>query len=289
MKTVVHRHLPAGFPRTARINDHPALSDFALRILPSMLAGDVEPTGEAVRARYHTGRFKAYAALRNLEQWGFLHRWRRSIGRDTFLHFAVVTDEPFAWDADPALAARMIHLEDQAVARARDELVLDPARPVPPPAELSTGAVTSDNDVISQVNSCAGGSQTINSQTTMKDSSGGIFTPMPPRGGQPVHRGRRVRDYAERILLRLRSIPAELEPYTANALALLAGLQMAPADRARHACTVAAALASGRSLGQMTAYLTDDLASARDRKAVINWRLRTLARTLESEGATATS
>jgi hypothetical protein len=253
-------HLPIGFPRVLRVNDHPGITHLAQRCWQAILAGLCKPTSRAVAARYQVNKDTACKALRSLETWGFLHRWRRSAGHGIWLHFAVCTDEPFAWNHNPGLRERMDTVETTTMERARERHYLDEddaLPPIPPPDEPEPSPA---------LVSCPKSSDVPN-----KDSGRKMFTPNPKAVDNPP----RIDRFARRLLKMRRTAP-ELEPHTAPALAILHDLGFAPLERVRHAETVARALHSGRSIGTVIGYLTDGMGGARNKLAVLRWRLRRL-------------
>lgn len=306
-------HLPAGFPRHLRcpVATLGRKGPEAYCALVRLWAQDVEPTADALAVYFNWGRNKANGVLQLLTDLGYLHRWRRSAGRDRLLNFAVVTDEPFAWHTDDALAARMVHIEDQALAadRNRRRRGLDPFTPTPtepvdspmvtePAPELSTGSVTSEDTVSTQVVSGASVSDTNPGATPKEISSQEIFTPN-PRCGQPSraghvpeqpHEDRHEDRHAQRhprghyitTLIRGLSRDPELAPHLPAALAILHGLEFTHLERLRHARTVATALRQGHSEGDVIRYFTDSLGSARSVRAVLRYRLAQLPLSLAS-------
>jgi hypothetical protein len=278
------RHLPAGFARMLRLNDAAGLTHLAYRCLPALLAGHCEPTARAVAARYDCNKDTAAKALRSLERYGYLHRWKRSAGRDVWLHFAVLTDDPFSWDTDPQLQAQMATVEERSMTKARDRHYIEaadlgPTIPAPRPPEPSTAPAASLDEAEPQLTSCPGPSDPKTSDIPKKNSRKKRTPPTPSRRGQIAHRPPQRDRYTQRLTQLLSASP-ELEPHTADALEVLHGLGFPPLERARHARIVASALHSGRPLTAVIDYLTQGLASARDQMRVMRWRLTRLDRVL---------
>lgn len=282
----VLRHLPTGYPRTLRCNDG-ALSHLAYRCLPPLLSGDLDPTARAVAERFECNKDTAAKALRSLEVCGYLRRWRTSIGRNAWLHYAIVTDEPYAWEVDPAFAAQVVHWQDQKTAAFRDRhgyaLDADPVGPPPPVPQPRPVAddpppeTTSDSVASPQVNSCPTSSDPKDSDIPIKDSLQESPPPSPPSRGQVIHSPRRQRDPVLRSIRRSLTEHPELEPHLPAALAVLEGLRFSPPDRARGARVLATALRQGYTMSSVITWLTSHLGTARNREIVQKWRINQLA------------
>lgn len=261
--TTVIRHFPKPYLQNARMNIAPLVTDLGLRAWEAICRGDVAPTVRAVASRYERCRDAVSRALRSLEKGGLLYRWRRSAGKNRFVWFAVVTDEPFAWRLDDRLIARIAEIEAEEVARAKAALRDDEAYgPEVPPVEAEA--------VESQVGSCPASQDITNKEPLNKD----LFL-------QPVDKPRRD-TYTER-LTKLLGANRSLEPHLPNALALLHGLGFPPLSRANYGIVVAEALHSGRSMDGMIRYLTRSLDGARSSRAVQKSRLDKLRATLRRE------
>ena len=279
-------HLPAGYPRTLRCNDG-ALSHLAYRCLPVLLSGDLTPTARAVAERFGCNKDTACKALRSLETCGYLRRWRVSAGRNTWLHFAVVTDESYDWELDPRLEARITEWQERtfsafldrhhlAAEEAAPAVPSPAARPAPAAPETSASEQVFAPSASEQVSSCPGSSDPTDSDIPRKNPSLGSSPPKPPKRAQVIHRRQR-RDPVERAVRRCLSQHPELEPHLPNALATLEGLRFPPRDRVKGARVLAMALARGYSLSWLISWLTERLSSARSRQVVQKWRVDRLA------------
>lgn len=283
--TVTVIHLPATHVRSDRISDDPGLSNLACRILPAILKRRCVGTARAISERYDVSKDTANKALRNLVTRGYLKRWNRSAGRDTWVHFVVATDEPFAWEIDPALAAHIVHTEDQAMARARATAEpLEPLLTVPAPRPAEPTPPDAD-DESSQVTSRPGSSAPKNQDATNRGTTG-VKTPPYPRSGslvpKVVPRGSR---YQVRMLRKLARIPREHEQHLHTAIAMLDPIGFAPLVRMKFATTLVAALAAGYTHSYLSSVLSDKLGNARDVHRVVRWRLDNLAAALVEQGA----
>jgi hypothetical protein len=271
-------HLPQRRVRHLRNNLSTLVTDFGLRVFEAISRGKCTPTVRSVVAYYRDARGKcskdlAQKALKSLEKAGLLRRWRRSAGKNSFVHFAVVTDEHFAWDHDATLMARISKVETETVARAREALAEDEvAYPELPMAPEVTAPETS------QSGSCPGSQDVTDKSTSMlkKDLS-----------GSPVH------NRYERRLMSLMRVPAHLETHMFPAMELLHGLEVkSPLDRAFYGRSIAEFLAGGGTLGAMTEFLTVGMETARSRRAVLRHRLERLRASLgvsrASKGASGT-
>lgn len=277
-------HLPAGFPRTLRMNDMPLMTDRALRVWQGLLAGLCAPTARAVACRYGMNKDTAARALGALERLGLLLRRRRSAGRGVFAWAAIVTDEPYAWYDDEVLTAKFDAAHAREVDRLRDYRRPEdyaPARPaLPEPV---------DNPVHNTAPAC--GSSTEESPAFMSEEPGrtpkdsGIEekTPHRPLGVEQLIHTRGSR--RDQIRARLSGLPSHLAPHIAPALALLHGLELPPLSRVRHMPVVARALGCGLTVGELVEFLTERMQGARDRRAVLFHRLGRLDAELARRGA----
>lgn len=280
--TTVLTHLPKGFPRTLRLNDLPSLSHLAARCLPALFAGHCEPTARAVADRYRVNKDTAAKALNSLRDLGLLKRWRKSAGRGVWVHFAFLTDEPFVWNDDAKVVARMRRVENETLDAVREwahtdedatPMTAPPARQ-PSPVDNPGGAPADPVDNPNQEGNPRSVTCQDSSDVPMKDSSKKNLGS--PVDAPPVDR------FTARLVERLSRDP-ELDPYLPSALALLHGLGFAPMERASHGVVVATALRHGRHLGDLVKWLTTGMGSARDKAAVLRWRLGYLKSTLEAE------
>lgn len=270
-------HLPAGFPRVRR-NLGGVLTDLAYRALDALLSDFVKPTARALAEFFERNKDTGSKTLRNLEMCGYVRRWKRSAGRGAWLNFAVITDEPFAWEHDPALAARMAEMEMRVLTGFQDEHRIEPheADPMPPPTEQAPPEESP------QVNSCPGSSDPTDSDTPNTGFSR-EENPLPPNCGKTVHkrRGRRKRatDPASFLERTLRRSP-ELRPHIPDALAILHGLGYAPPDRVKAAPVLARALLCGLTTKEVISWMTERWDNVRNETALRNWRVNQLALSL---------
>lgn len=235
-------HLPEGFPRWKRLIDSPALNDLAYRILQHLLVDQPgRINAEALAARFGAGRSRTYAALRQLDTWGFRRTKRTSAGYGKFLHFWQVTDEPGQF-------------------------------PDWPPAAICPSGERES----SQVNSRVGQRQTNAGIDPVGSSGSSSSPPTPPAVDRRAHLPQPPRRRPQRLpkAFDLSALPAEHQLHAADALALLEGACLVPTARAVLAPAVAAALADGWTVGDLGHYLTQGMGSARDKVKVMRWRLR---------------
>lgn len=260
-------HLPAGFPRTLRANDWPLLTAWGYRVWEALLNKFCAPNCRSVAARFGINKDTAARALNSLIESGLLRRARRSAGRRIFAWCYLITDEPFAWLGDKALDTKFARAHADEVERLRswlDDQALDTLPPVPEPDAADAGDP--------QVASCPAPSDVPN-----KDSCKESFPPTPSTVDGVVHRVGRF----ERRLADLHHRHPELQPHIPHALALLHGLGLPPLSRVRHARTIAVGLHSGLRLDELTAFLTSEMSTARNQRAVIGHRLKRLAAELD--------
>lgn len=262
-------HLPSGFPRVLRANDWTPrsqsprrLSSWGYRVWEALLNKLCDPDCRSVAARFHINKDTAARALRSLADCGLLLRERRSAGRRVFAWCYLITDEPWAWLNDAALAEKFDRAHDAEVERLRSyaDTALDTLPPVPQPAADP------------QATSCPTTADIPNKDSRREDSP-----PTPSPVDRVVHRPSRF----ERRLADLLHSDPQLQPQIPDALALLHGLGFPPLGRVRHARTVALGLRSGLRLDELTTYLTREMATARNRQAVMGHRLARLAAELD--------
>lgn len=261
-------HLPAGFARTLRYNDAAAITHLAARCLPALYAKFCEPTARAVAARYKVNKDTAAKALRSLEFSGLLLRWRKSVGRGLWVHFALVTDDPYIWLADAGVAATMRRVETETLDRMRQQARIEPDEMLPtvPPAAPPVEVVDGGSP---QPVSCPDPSD-----VPIKDSSKkNPFT-------EPVD-NLAVDRYTARLARLLDGDPG-LQPHMPDALTLLHGLGFAPLERVTYGVVLATAMRRGRTLGGLMGYLTGGMGGVRDRAGIMRWRLERLKSTLEA-------
>lgn len=277
-------HFPEGFARTRRNLDG-ALTDFAYRAFDAICARLVEPTARALKEFFERNKDTANKALRLLEDvCGYVHRWKKSGGGGAWLNFAIVTDEPYAWERNPAVRAKMADLEQRALARFQDRHRIEPHEAAPPPPEPTGPAPAHESPYEPpahesvQVSSCPDSSDPTFSDTPNRYSSR-ENSPLPPDGGQVVHKPSKLgrQDNPARVLDRVLRAEPELEPHLPPALALLHALDYPPLPRARGAVVLARALRSGRTLDSLITWLTVGFDGARDEQRVRNWRIDQLA------------
>lgn len=310
-------HLPAGFARHLRcpVATLGRKGPEAYCALVRLWTRDVEPTADSLAAYFNWGRNKANHVLRFLTELGYIYRWRRSAGRDRLVNFALVTDEPFAWQHDDALASQMAELEDRALAPGRQSAggdldpyarhePVDTSRPAAQSPAASTTPPTSEDAAHAQVASPAGVSDTKTGQAPIKDSLHKSFTPNPRCGRRVASRQNRTaernrgttrtqerhearHDGRESLMADLRGLVEDpaLAPHIPAAISILHGLEFNQVERVRHAHAVAAALRRGYPEGDVIRYFTDGLASARSIRAVLRYRLSRLPSVLEQRAA----
>lgn len=262
-------HTPAGFARTLRANDWPLLTATGYRVWQALLNRFCDPNCRSVAARFRINKDTAARALNSLIECGLLRRARRSAGRRIFAWCYLITDEPFAWLGDKALDTKFTRAHDEEVERLRSWLddrdeALDTLPPVPEPDAADAGSP--------QLASCPATSDVPN-----KDSCKEFFPPTPLPVDHSVHRPSRF----ELRMLDLHRRHPELQPHIPQALALLHGLGLPPLSRVRHARVVALGLHTGLRLDELIAFLTSEMSTARNRRAVIGHRLKRLTAELD--------
>ena len=269
-------HLPAGFPRTLRVNDAPLISHLGYRVWIALMEQYCAPTARAVAERFGVNKDTAARALRTLITSGLLWRERRSAGKGVFAWCYLLTDEPFAWLEDSALAEKIQQAHEREVDRLRALHQPDPVEAaVPVPTPPATPAPEQGSPQEDQLDSCP-----TSPDVPIKNSRREIFTPNPTPVGKVIHRPSRVERIERRLLALTQSDPG-LEPHIPDALALLHGLGFPPMGRVVHCRVIADALQCGLPLNDITQYLTSNLSTARSPKAVIKYRLDVLRAELD--------
>lgn len=247
----VSYHLPEGFARWKRLVESPALNDLAFRITQWLMMTQPERcSAEAIAAHLGAGRTRVYAALRQMETWGYLRRKRTSGGYGKWLHFWQITDAPGEfpdWPPAAACGVTRIAIRESSQVDSCDR-----------PRQANTGTEPG----------CSFGER---SKTSAVD-----------RPGRPRRARRLPRAFD------LHRLPAEDQPYATDALALLEGLCVPPVQRALLAPALAAAIRSGWPLGVLGHYLTRDMGTARDRFRVLRYRLAKLPSIEEVTAGSAT-
>jgi hypothetical protein len=284
-------HFPKGYPRTQHVMQDPRLKARDKHYWRLIVEKQVHPTAEALAAFDGCNKDTAAASLRRLEEAGYCKRWMRSGGHKIPLNLRVFFDHPDAYGAamrgeDLALAAKIIHWEEQVVAAARDTVTgetWDNDPQVPPPRrsdpELSTGPLTSEDSEFPQVNSQLGLSEPKNPDATNSLSSREVTPPTPSQCEQTTHKA----DRYTRRLTKLLTLSPELDTWVPSALAILGALDwLTPMERARHAGVVAEALRSGIPAGDLVRRFASGMESARDWPAVTATRVRRLAHVLKA-------
>ncbi len=275
--TTVHIHLPHRAVHDWQYRVSPSLHHFAYRILGDLLNGWCTPTIEAVMDRYDVKRHTARVALKSLEKFRLLHRWRRSLGRGRFLHFAIVTDDADALiDGSPFLAATKATMERAELQRTwqTSDVWLPDGPEVPEPVDNPVGNV-GDADVDNSADADAA--------TLLSDFSC-VENPQIPKD-----KNSRVKDLfygpdrlIDKVAVRL-GRTRHLAPYMPTAYRIADTTHFGALERFQHAKLIAEALDTGRRAPDLRAFLATGLGDARDRKAVVRYRLGRLRDVLHDE------
>jgi hypothetical protein len=275
--TTTLTHFPATFPRWKRLNHEPELTHLAVRVLPALFDRIVEPTARAIAERYKVNKDTACAALKSLQLFGLLHRWRRSAGRGVWLHFAVITDAPRSWESDPAVAEAMRLMESETFEEFRHAQRIDedplPEVPAPEPTDnfFSPVSCPKTPDIPLKVSP----DKKITDEPVDKFTRPSVDNPVDNQAPVPA-------TYTQKLVERFLGSP-DLQPHVPDALAMLHGLGFSPLARVSYAKIVAEALYSGRRLGGLYKYLTHGLTGVRSTRNVLKWRLRRLEDVLRDE------